>query len=442
MIALMAGGHRQRLRRWGHRFLRLVHAGERRVLELASRAPIPARWRRWLSDLLLWRRRTTQVPVGKVLLGGQNGMSAADFAERTGDLLWPSRRVVDGPHAALLRAAATHELSDDEILVSDYGRLARRCIEISGQYFSATDDRGIIDVARAYLARSSSGAVPPDPVAERRPHGSRPGVPPLVAPVRDSDCYQVIDGHHRVAALSAAGAGTVDVRLRRAAVSTPLQEVLDRMSWIGGTRELYQPVAAPELEKSWTTVRRCTDRFEAMRGVLGELGLVASVSSYLDVASCYGWFLAGMADLGYEVEGVERDPLAPMLGSAVHGLDPRSVTTGDAVAFLRSADRAWDVVSCFSLLHHFALGHGSVDPAGLVRLLDHVTGRVLFLDTGQAHEAWFRDTLPDWDTPAVQRFLEQEGTFDRVVDLGPDHDAVSPYDHNYGRHLFACIRDL
>ncbi|HEU4811924.1 MAG TPA: ParB N-terminal domain-containing protein [Nocardioides sp.] len=441
MIALMAGGHRQRLRRWGHRALRLVRAAERRVLEMAGRAPIPVRWRRWLSDLLLWRRRTTPVPVGKVLLGGQNGMSAADFAARTGDLLWPSRRVVDGPHAELLRAAATHELTDDEILVSDYGRMARQCIEISGQYFSATDDRGILDVARAYLARSSSRAAPPAPPTARRPHQSRPGTPPLVAPVRDSDCYQVIDGHHRVAALSAAGVGTVDVRLRRAAVSTPLQDVLDRMSWIGGTRELYQPVAAPELEKSWTTVRRCTDRFEAMRGVLGDLGLAATESSYLDVASCYGWFLAGMADLGYAVEGIERDPLAPVLGAAVHGLDPRAVTTGDAVAFLRSADRAWDVVSCFSLLHHFALGHGSVDPAGLVRLLDHVTGRVLFLDTGQAHEAWFRDTLPEWDTAAVHRFLEHEGTFDRVVDLGPDHDAVTPYDHNYGRHLFACIRD-
>jgi hypothetical protein len=28
-----------------------------------------------------------------------------------------------------------------------------------------------------------------------------------------------------------------------------------------------------------------------------------------------------------------------------------------------------------------------------------------------------------------------------VIDLGPDQDDVPPYEENYGRHLFACIRN-
>jgi len=65
---------------------------------------------------------------------------------------------------------------------------------------------------------------------------------------------------------------------------------------------------------------------------------------------------------------------------------------------------------------------------------------VLFLDTGEGHEAWFRESLAGWDADRVAAFLKQHGTFDEVVDLGPDADAVPPYESNYGRHLFACVR--
>jgi ubiquinone/menaquinone biosynthesis C-methylase UbiE len=117
------------------------------------------------------------------------------------------------------------------------------------------------------------------------------------------------------------------------------------------------------------------------------------------------------------------------------------VTVSDAERFLAATDRTWDVVSCFSLLHHFALGRASIGPEELLHLLDRVTGRVLYLDTGQAHEAWFRESLPEWDTEYVRAYLSRHTTFDEVVDLGPDCDDVPPYQHNYGRHLFAAVRN-
>jgi hypothetical protein len=86
------------------------------------------------------------------------------------------------------------------------------------------------------------------------------------------------------------------------------------------------------------------------------------------------------------------------------------------------------------------LGRGSTDAEGLLELLDQATGRVLFLDTGQANEAWFKESLPEWDTPFIAKFLEKNSTFDEIIDWGPDADAVPPYQDNYGRHLFACIR--
>ena len=106
-------------------------------------------------------------------------------------------------------------------------------------------------------------------------------------------------------------------------------------------------------------------------------------ASYLDVASCYSWFVAQMSERGYDAYGLERDPLARPLGRAAFGVDPSQVMIGDAVELLSRSDRQWDVVSCLSLLHHFALGRGSVGAEEFARLLDKVTAHVLILDTGE-----------------------------------------------------------
>jgi hypothetical protein len=132
--------------------------------------------------------------------------------------------------------------------------------------------------------------------------------------------------------------------------------------------------------------------------------------------------------------------LAPPLGEAAYDLDPSSITVGNCEDFLTGSGRPWDVVSCYSLLHHFVLGRGSVSAEELARRLDKATGRVLFFDTGQEHEAWFRESLAGWDTDHVLAFLRENTTFDEIVDLGPDDDAVGAYADNYGRHLFACVR--
>ncbi|MGW0228640.1 hypothetical protein ACWDWO_10035 [Actinopolymorpha singaporensis] len=461
------------------------------------RLPLPQGARVALSTLVLRRPGLARVPLDRLLLGIQDGVPAAPYAAEFDDLLWASTPITRGPHADLLRLAAEHgELTDEAILASPYAEHARRCLLLTGRYFWATDERGVVEVARSFLARAAAAGPPggvPSPIAVGTAVGtavagaagpdratgtvqttgatngptkgpgtgpatastpdsggelvragqSGPSDPILVAPIRDSDCFQVLDGHHRLALLAHRGAESASVKVKRVAVTTPLQDLLGQMSWIGGKKELYQPIDAPELQRSWTTVRRCTDRLSMMERRLATEGIDGPGHSYLDVACCYGWFVHRMEERGFAAEGIERDPLAPRLAAGVYGLDPARITVGDAVEFLRAArdaGRKWDVVSCFSLLHHFVLGRASVSAEELAGLLDSVTGRVLFLDTGQEHEAWFARSLRGWDTEHVHRFLTTHTSFDRVVDLGPDEDAVAPYADNYGRHLFAGIR--
>jgi hypothetical protein len=405
---------------------------------LRRTTPLPPAVRVAASRALLRRPWSLTVPVERLLLGPQNARdyTAAHFAEHVGDLMWPSTPVADGPHAALLRLADQRgdALTDAEILDSPYGVMAAACVRAQGRYFTATDLAGVVTVARAFIARHQG--MPG--VGEGH---SRPGDPILVAPIKGSDHFQVLDGHHRVALAIARGEQSVKVTAKWFAVTTPLQDLLTTMSWLDGDRQLYQPLPGPELRTSWPTVRRCTDRLAKMTAFLAGRGLLPpATTSYLDVASCYGWFVKELGALGYAANGMERDPLAVPLGKAAYGLSDGDVQVGDCVELLRTAGRTWDVVSCFSLLHHFALGRGAVSEKELIRLLDAATGEVLFFDTGQDHEAWFAESLRGWDTAAIAAFLREHTTFDEIIDLGPDEDAVPPHDRNYGRHLFACVR--
>jgi hypothetical protein len=413
----------------------------RRGREAFRRIPLPEPVRRQMFRVVPWRPWTQTVPLDKLLTGLQGERTAAEFVARTGQLTWTSTPVTEGPHAKLLALGRDRgvELTDEEILATPYARLAGQLIELDGHFFSATDDAGIVAAARSFIARglgdSAAGSRPPA-------YASREGTPIYVAPIKASDCFQVLDGHHRLAVAAARGETTARVKAKWVPVQTPLQSLLDQMSWIGGQRELYQPVSAPELEKSWVTVRACTDRLDKMKAFLGERDLLPpSSQTYLDIASCYGWFVDQMGRLGFEANGMERDPLGPQLGQAIYGLDPSRISVGDCVELLEQDSQRWDVVSCFSLLHHFVLGRGSVSAEKLIASIDSVVGKVLFIDTGQVHEEWFQRSLPGWDTARVRSFLEQNTSFTTIVDLGPDRDAVAPYAKNYGRHLFACTRD-
>ena len=91
------------------------------------RAVLNAPTRHALARVVVWRPGMTDVPVDRLLLGAQNGMSASDFAAALGDPLWASRRVAEGPHAELLALGREGELSDAAVLASSYGRMARVC---------------------------------------------------------------------------------------------------------------------------------------------------------------------------------------------------------------------------------------------------------------------------------------------------------------------------
>jgi hypothetical protein len=379
-----------------------------------------------------------------LLLGGWNGMSGFDFALRSRKLLDPSTRLEDSFYDDLLSSYDENgedALEETSIRASGYFQRIHLAATLSGHYRGVNDVPGLVQVTREYLDRYRDRPV------KYRPGRSRPGSLPRVRRICGSEYFSVLDGHHRLAIEMHKGADELEVVVAPGSTTTYLQKLLLEMSWLDGSRRLYQPVEFPEVQ-TWPLMRKCRDRLAMMTaylertGSLGRPGTGPSAGdvSYLDVGSCYGWFVSEMGKLGFVARGIEMDPLALELGPLVYRIDAEQISVGDCTALLSDEAHTADVVSCFSLLHHFVMGRGTSSAPELMSRLAHRTRQVLFLDTGQAHESWFRWVLPEWTPEYIASWIRDNSDFTRVEAIGVDDDGSGLFHGKFGRTIFACTR--
>jgi hypothetical protein len=327
-----------------------------------------------------------------------------------------------------------------------YFKHAVRYINTTGHYLRRTREGQIEKIARRFVAQFSND-LPSNDLGDDFFHNeiendlfSHPGSPVVVWPIRYSSCYEIVDGHHRLAIAYVRGEKEYPVRISDCPVITPLQQLLLDCAWTQGRRELLQPIESPELGDEWLLFRRCSDRMGLMAHFLQEHKfLPPRCTTYLDIACAYGWFVKAFDGLGFHAHGVEVDWAATEIARLVFGLGTESITRADVVRFLESDQRDYDIVSCLSLFHHFVLGRGSISAEELLRLVDRKTRTVLFFDMGQSHEEWFRKTLSSWDAEYIEQWVRANSSFKRIYRLGTDRDNVPPQ-QNYGRTLFACMR--
>jgi hypothetical protein len=387
------------------------------------------------------KMRLAPIPVDACLRGGDNGVPVATFARMIGDLRHASSPISEWPHVKLLREydSIGERLWEPEIFKqTDYYKNACLNIELFGKYFDAVIPAQIQWGAKrftyAYRELDVHAIHADIPNYERNPYEYI-----AVNPIKDSSCFQVSEGHHRLAIAYMKGVHTVSGLILKSTVSTPLQDLLLDCSWLKGRRELYQPIDSPEVA-TWTLVRRCSDRLAKMTEFLRAEGLMPSESSsYLDVASAYGWFVAEMGKAGFRSQGVERDPTSISVGRVMYGLRPEQVHRGDVVTYLQTLQDKYDITSCLSLAHHYIMYRANTSAEDLLHLMDSATRRVMFFDMGESHEYLVKE-LQGWDADHIHRWLEANTTFSRIIRLGKDEDSVPPNQKNFGRMLFACVR--
>jgi len=403
-------------------------------------------WRRFYKSYeeTRIRLRTFSVPLDKLLCGGNNGIRAAKYAQLTGDFLLPSRLAIISPHVKLLDdyEREGEKLFQKEIFEkTEYYQHFATSIDLTGSNFYDRKEK-IIDVARTFVDQFRGVLNTP---ASVHPGQSECGAPVWLRPIKNSSYYEVIDGHHRIALAHKNKENSVKALVYYPEpVHTPLQELLLDVLWINKNKWLYQPIVSPELSEEWVLIRKCTDRLAYMQTFLEQQGWLPphkNKLTYLDVGSSYGWFVNEMLQRGFEAYGVERDRIAIEVGEKFYHLDASCIRNMEIGNYLENTQESYDVVSCMSVLHHFILHKNSTDAVSVIKNLDRITKKVLFIDTAQNHEEAFSPLLPEWDDAYIARWITSHTSFTKVIPLGRDDDRVSPFESYYNRTFFACIRD-
>jgi SAM-dependent methyltransferase len=376
-----------------------------------------------------------EVELSKLLIGGEHGVPSAIYARLTGDLMRPSRPILESPHVQLLKAYREEGdgvFAPGRFEATAYYQNAARCIELYGDYFAAKDPRDLVGKARKFC-HMSDGMM----YSEHHESESAPGSYVKIRHISYSDCYEVIDGHHRLAVACVNGIEKYKCYVDPfKTVFTPLQQMVVDANWPSERREIHQPLPAPELA-GWRVLRRCDDLLDAMTCHLEKIGVQGG--TYLDVGCSYGWFVSRMASRGFRATGIDRNLGAINLGRLAYGLPECATRAGDVASFLETQhDRRYDVVSGFDILHPFMLGSMSITAEEFIRRVDEVTGSVLFLDADLSPEGPPAKRPACWDAGCIGDWLRRHTTFDdiEVLDLEPDDVHL---DHKIIR-IFICRR--
>jgi hypothetical protein len=389
-----------------------------------------------------WQVR--DVPFEKLMLGDEASIEANRFAHMSGELGRPSISMTKSPHVKLLKKfddLGEVVFEPENFQSTAYYSNAVKVLDLVGNYFDCTSNAEIVEQAKRFIKMYQTF----DESAENQ-HGKPDlahtprGWPIVVRRIADSDgAVQIVDGHHRAAIMYCKGNSTCPVyALRTPPRHTPMQKLVLDGVWTEGEKVLYQPIQTADFGQVWKRPRKCVDRLQMMEHWLAKNGIQSDGSRYIDLGSNYGWFVSQMASAGFDAHGAERDVFGINTGAIAYDLDPARIHKLELTRFLKSCEEKYDVVSCFSVLHHFALGKSRTTAEELISLISSVTGKVLFFDTGQAHENWFKHSLADWTDEYIPNWIVENSSFTKVEMIGRDEDRVTPYEDNYGRALFAC----
>lgn len=176
---------------------------------------------KWVTSLMLHRPGFVALPPESLLMGCQTGLDPVAFAIVTHDPLYGSTRMLKSPHVELLESAmnANRALTDAEIMSSNYWSFAQVIVKISGEFFGMRSEQELLQVVRNFLDWALGDAARVTTLG-----GSSVEDDILVARVPSSSKFQIVDGHHRVAAAITNGQTLIRVRRTWLSTGVPLHE--------------------------------------------------------------------------------------------------------------------------------------------------------------------------------------------------------------------------
>ncbi len=389
--------------------------------------------------LLKFLKNSQKVEISKILIGQQGGLPLKDWLDLTNEKDRLSCPITNSPYVSFLSEVSKNEsLLDSSFYLENckYFKMGLKCILATGHYLGAHNSlelkKWMVNFYKRFKYKKEGKGELDNLSETNQPIKTNL---PVLSKIKKSDCYEIIDGHHRAAIAFMLGEKKIYAHVIGSKYSV-LQKMLLKINQIHDI-ELYQPVDRLEV-KSWPVVRNCKDRFEMMKKFIRKIHLTKG--SIIDLACSYGWFPYNFKKLGFDVMALDRDPRAIEIAQIIYGLDKHETKYARIEEFLQNNNKKYDLVLFLSILHHYAIGKEKGKVKEILGNLDKMTTKVLFLDTGQSHEKWNRKRLSQWDDNYIINLIKENTSFKEVIPLGKDNDNRGKYKDNYGRTLFACIR--
>ena len=386
--------------------------------------------------------RRESVSLDNLMIGQQAGIPLEQWIEKTKEYSRISVLLSESPYVDILRLIDENPAilnNKSEIVNTSYYKMCDVCIKHTGHFMGKKTSRGILSWIGEYYAfyqKIKKGSCCKTSSEFSNEGHSKVDDLIQVFKLNNSEYYEIVDGHHRCAIYYLLGKKTIKSKVLGDKFSY-LQRII-----LGSKQvfdyEVYQPLDAPEV-RDWRLVRGCDDRLSMMFSFLKKKKIAVSRISYADLPCSYGYFLSAYKKKGSKVRGIDLDNSSLRIAREINGLTEKEVNKADIMTFLKSSKR-YDVVSCLSLLHHFALGVVPGSYVSLLEKLDKVTKKVLFLDTGQAHEKQYKGKLDEWTDEFIISEILRHTSFKKVIVLGKDHDNVGTQKGDNARTLFACVK--
>jgi SAM-dependent methyltransferase len=397
---------------------------------------------KYIARLLYICKKIKEIELEKAFIGGEDIFSIKEWIDITGDFKRGSCLLKDSFYVDFLnkfKIKKVEEISNEEIKNTRYYENAIYCIRVTGHYFQARDETGVLAQAKNFLRLRNEIIANRKSLELECANGHSELNVPIVYKIFDSEYFGIFDGHHRLAISFVLGKKTEKVIILPPR-KTYLQELVFKVKQTKSRKELYQPIESPEFGQGWHVIRKCSDRLQLMLDFLKEKDLIKKDLKILDLACAYGWFVSEFIKRGFRAIGVDKDGMALKVGMAAYGLNKKNLINSGIEDFINTQNEHFDIVLCLSLLHHYALGIEKCSVREILGRLDKITGRVLFVDSGQVHERWFKKSLSTWNDDFLINLIKENSNFKTVVKLGHDQDNIGTYKDNYARSLFACLK--
>ena len=198
----------------------------------------------------------------------------------------------------------------------------------------------------------------------------------------------------------------------------------------------YQPISVGSI-KSKHSIRNSEDRWTMIKQGIEE----TESGSLLDLGCAEGFFVRKASEHGLFAIGIDIDASRVGLGESARMVD-RQTNCGFVLASigeeLLSRLPQFDVVICFSLMHHIIRQHGRNVALAQLKRMRGITKKAFFFDMGQPDEGgkWRKVLSFMGDDPEgwIKSFLDEAG-FKNCEKIG----TTDAYWGGKTRNVFRCL---